>query len=313
MQNCPITLSETRSCYPILYGLESFFTRLHGGGPGWGSAYQTLRRLGGFFYDCTRTLFTRLRSGGGLPGWVRVSNLVRARGGFCPHSLTTRPHGERQNKLRCLLPALLHTLHKSRDPLTAYREGYGGSSTRLYGERACYQTVRRLSSLCNRTTNQPRWRRRQRLLLLLLFFSNRNTDLFLSIIIIHLLHSHIHCDLDHSCSILTLHDLHFFLNPRHQNFPPAREIFFTQHSWQHCLFQISRHFQISCRWRGRSRDRGSGGGNFILEKIFTSPGTKLPIYYWGCKKLEGLDSSKVKTVFTASNKTCISNFKTFHY
>jgi len=29
--------------------------------------------------------------------------------------------------------ALLHTLHKSRDPLIAYREGYGGTSTRLYG------------------------------------------------------------------------------------------------------------------------------------------------------------------------------------
>jgi len=25
--------------------------------------------------------------------------------------------------------------------------------------------------------------------------------------------------------------------------------------------------------------RGSGGGNFILEKIFTSPDLKLPLYY----------------------------------
>jgi len=41
------------------------------------------------------------------------------------------------------------------------------------------------------------------------------------------------------------------------------------------------HFQISRRRGGKSRDRGSGGGNFILEKIFTSPGTKLPHYYLG--------------------------------
>jgi len=56
----------------------------------------------------------------------------------------------------CPLFFLLHNLHKSRDLLLiAYREGYGGTSTRLYGGGtcACYQTVRRLSSLtlCNPT------------------------------------------------------------------------------------------------------------------------------------------------------------------
>ena len=87
------------------------------------------------------------------------------------------------------------------------------------GTRACYKTVRRLSSLT-------------------LSLCNPNPDdddddgccccccccCFLNIIIIHLLHSHIHCDIDHSCSKLTLHDLHFFLNPRSLNFPPTREI-----------------------------------------------------------------------------------------
>ena len=54
------------------------------------------------------------------------------------------------------------------------------------------------------------------------FFSNRK-QIFLNIII-HLLHSHIHCDLDHSCSKLTLHDLHFFPHVA-KIFPTMREIF----------------------------------------------------------------------------------------
>ena len=132
--------------------------------------------------------------------------------GFCHHpffNYQTARRGERQPC--CLFRFILY--NESRDPLTAYREramevllqdctGQG---------HACYQTVRRLSSL----SLQP----------------NPDDDddddgccCFLNIIIIHLLHSHIHCDLDHSCSKLTLHDLHFFLNPRSQNFPPPREI-----------------------------------------------------------------------------------------
>jgi len=141
-----------------------------------------------------------------------------ALGGFCPpHSSTTRLHGGR-GKTNCdaCCPALLHTPHKSRDLLKAYREGYGGTSTRLYGG-----PVRMLPN-CTATffslqpTNQP----------------DDDDDgcccccCFLNIIIIPLLHSHIHCDLHHSWSILTLHDLHFFFNPRNKNFPPLREIFF---------------------------------------------------------------------------------------
>ena len=48
---------------------------------------------------------------------------------------------------------------------------------------------------------------------------------FFNIIITHLLHSHIHCDLNHSCSKLTPRDLHLFLNPRRPHLPPPRDIF----------------------------------------------------------------------------------------
>ena len=70
--------------------------------------------------DCTR-YFTRQRGGG--PG-VEASNLVGERlGGFChPHSLTTRLHGGRDkttNSSDAGCRFLLHTLHKSRDPLIA--------------------------------------------------------------------------------------------------------------------------------------------------------------------------------------------------
>ena len=68
--------------------------------------------------------------------------------------------------------------------------------------------------------------------------------------------------------ILTLHDLHFFFKPRNKNFPPSREISFLP---IHTVGNTAS-FQISRRRGGKSRDPGSGGGNFILEKIFTSPG-----------------------------------------
>ena len=40
-----------------------------------------------------------------------------------------------------------------------------------------------------------------------------------------ILHSHIHCDLNHSCSKLTLHDLHLFLNPRRPHLPTPKFFF----------------------------------------------------------------------------------------
>ena len=114
---------------------------------------------------------------------------------------------------------------------------------------------------------------------------------FLHIILTHLLHSHIHCDLHHSCSTLTQHDLHLLLYPRKPhlpqtsiegNSPPTHT-----HSWQHYSFQISRQlsnlppsFQTYRRRGGRSRDQKSGGGNFTLGKIFTSPGPDPSLYYW---------------------------------
>ena len=57
------------------------------------------------------------------------------------------------------------------------------------------------------------------------FFSPNRKQIFLNIIIIHLLHSHIHCDLDHSCSILPLHDLHFFSRTE-RKFPSIEGFFF---------------------------------------------------------------------------------------
>ena len=95
------------------------------------------------------------------------------------------------------------------------------------------------------------------------FFCSRK-PIILNIIIIHLLHSHIHCDIDHSCSKLPQHDLNFF--PHGGKFSLLRGKFFPQHCWQHCSIS-------NLPPEGRnSRDRGSGGGTFILVEIFTSPG-----------------------------------------
>ena len=112
-------------------------------------------------------------------------------------------------------------------------------ATRLYGESRARAHATKLYGdflLSLSATNQPRWRRRRRRLLLLFFLPHRK-QIFLNIIIIHLLHSHIHCDLDHSCSILTLHDLHFFLQPTKRKFPSIEGKFFLfhLHSWQHCF------------------------------------------------------------------------------
>ena len=124
------------------------------------------------------------------------------------------------------------------------------------GGRAYYQTVRRLSSLCNQPTN-PDDDDDGCSCCCCCFFSSRKQIFLNIIIIIHLLHSHIHCDLHYSCSILTLHDLHFFFNPRNENFPPFEGNFsFHLHRWQHCFFSI-----LPSEGR-KSRDLGSGGGKF---------------------------------------------------
>jgi len=39
-------------------------------------------------------------------------------------------------------------------------------------------------------------------------------------------------------------------------------------------------FKLGAGWGRESRDRGSGGGNVILEKFFTSPGICLTHYYY---------------------------------
>ena len=231
----------------------------------WGSAYQTLRRTGFFLPDYA--------AAEAHPGEVRASNLGRRLGenGLLPPSitLTTRLHGGGE---ATLLPLSLRTLTTYRE-----REGYGGTSTRLYGA----------------------WRAHTTKLYgdFLLSLSNPDDDdddgcccCFFNIIITHLLHSHIHCDLNHSCSKLTLHDLHFFINPRKLHFPLPREIFPSSYTSTQLatlllfkspafFFKPTAIFQTYRGRGGRSRDRGSGGGNFIPEKIFTSPHLHRSSYY----------------------------------
>jgi len=139
--------------------------------------------------------------------------------------------------------ALLHTLHKSRDLLIAYIERAmevllqyctegppaRAHATKLYGD-----FLLSLQRYPGDDDDDDDVDGR------CFFFQPKHRSLFLNIIIIHLLHSHIHCDLDHSCSILTLHDLHFFLNTRNENFPPqyieGNFPFPHLHRWQHCYF-----------------------------------------------------------------------------
>jgi len=83
-----------------LYTKGRTFTRLHGGGPGWGSAYQTLRRLGAFFT-------TRLDP----QGWGESLESCALGASATLHSLTTILHGRGERQ-----PAahfLLHTLYTS--------------------------------------------------------------------------------------------------------------------------------------------------------------------------------------------------------
>jgi len=124
-QNCPIT-SPYRRCVSFIYANifeHAHATRLYGGGLllpdctrslyqttrrrpwgaarfeflSWGSRYQTIRWL--LLQECTRVLYqtTRRRPGG-------FKSCVGGNRGLLPHSLTTRLHEERRNKLRCLLP-----------------------------------------------------------------------------------------------------------------------------------------------------------------------------------------------------------------
>ena len=99
---------------------------------GWGSAYQTLQRPG------------FLRSGRGPPGrgegfesWAPPGEM-----GFCHHPFFNYQTARRGERQPCCLFRFIFLQRIE-------REGYGGTSTRLYGAwaRACYQTVRRLSSL----------------------------------------------------------------------------------------------------------------------------------------------------------------------
>ena len=105
---------------------------------------------------------------------------------------------------------------------------------------------------------------------------------FFNIIITHLLHSHIHCDLDHSCSKLTPNDLHFFINPRSLHFPPPREISLLHiHTVGNTAsFQISRHFfKPTAGGEGGHVTAEVEGVILFLRKSLPPLGWTPPLYY----------------------------------
>jgi len=124
-----------------------------------------------------------------------------------------------------------------------------------------------------RATNQPTPLTTTTMKTAAAFFSQNRKQIFLNIIFIHLLHSHYHRDLDHSCPILTQHDLQLFYTPRNEHFPYNEGNFFLSTPLATLLFS-----NLSPEGR-KSRDQGSGGCYFILEEIFTSPGPYLTINY----------------------------------
>ena len=220
------------------------------------------------------------------------------------HSFTTRLHGgERQNNrlLRCLLPPLFvsYSLQVTRSSYSVERamevllQDYTGA------RRASYQTVRRLFFLFSTTrlhggqqpTNQPDddgW-------CCCCFFSSRK-QIFLNIIIIHLLHSQIHCDLNTLAP--NSHYTIFISFPTERKFSLQWGEFFPSTLLATLLIS-----NLPPEGR-KSRDVGSGGGNFILEEIFTSPGTNLTIYYCGvaCALKGRIFLAVVDT--TVRNKSC---------
>jgi len=115
------------------------------------------------------------------------------------HSLTTRLHGERQNNTDSSTTSHAILLRR----IEREREGYRGTSTRLYGAWRSHATklYGGLSSLYNQTPMTTTTATTPTT-------TAAAAAAFFNIIITHILHSHIHCDLDHSCSKLTLHDLH---------------------------------------------------------------------------------------------------------
>ena len=187
------------------------FTRLHGGGPLAGEVRTKLYDGPGSFYQITqRQRPTRERWG------LRILGAAGGKWASATiHSLTTRLHGVGGEAT--LLPLSLRTLK-------TYREGglwrYFYKTDRGLA-RACYQTVRRLSSLSLSLTPMTTTATTTTTTAAAAAAAAASFN----IIITHLLHSHIHCDLDYSCSKLTLHNLHFFINPRKLHFSPPREIF----------------------------------------------------------------------------------------
>ena len=149
-----------------------------------------------------------LRSGRGPPE-VRASNLGRPPGeemGFYHHPFFNYQTARRGEEAT-LLPLSLRTLTTYRGLWRYFYKTVRGlaraHATKLYGDF--------LLSLYNQTPMTTT--------------TTAAAAAFFNIIITHLLHSHIHCNLNHSCSKLTSHDLHLFLNPRKPHLPPPREIF----------------------------------------------------------------------------------------
>ena len=128
------------------------------------------------------------------------------------YSLTTRLHGGGERQPCCLFRfVLLQHIERDREgAMEVLLQDYGAwraHATKLYGD---FLLSLSLTPMTTTTTTTA---------------AAAATAAFFNIIITHLLHSHIHCDLNHSCSKLTLHDLHFFINRRKLHFPPPMEIF----------------------------------------------------------------------------------------
>ena len=154
-----------------------------------------------------------------------------------PHSLTIRLHGGEAKQQTPLMPAaaLLHNLQVTRSSYSVERamevllQDCTGAPARMLQSCTANLFLFSTTRLHGRATNP--------MTTAAAAFLRRN-PIILNIIIIHLLHSHIHCDLDHSCSKFSQHDLHF--SRTEGNFTSKEGNFFLSTVGNTAQFQISR-------------------------------------------------------------------------
>jgi len=116
---------------------------------------------GGFYYKTVRGYFTRLRGGG--PGWGFESCGWRKWGLLPPHSLTTRLHGGEAKQQTPRMPAavLLHNLQVTRssysvesamEVLLQDLRGAHAHATKLYADFLLFSTTRLHGGATNHMT-----------------------------------------------------------------------------------------------------------------------------------------------------------------